>query len=52
VLLKGLQEELVVPGVGVAVVLNVVEGSVDLRALELHPVLGKGEGEDFSCVNC
>ena len=39
VFLKGLQEELVVPGIGVAAVVYFVERSVDLGRGELLPIL-------------
>ncbi len=46
--LKRLEEELVVPGIGVAALLNVVVGGVDLGAGELHTILGKGKKREIT----
>ena len=45
--LKRLEEELVVPGIGVAALLNVVVGGVDLGAGELHTILDEGKKREI-----
>ena len=46
--LKRLEEELVVPGIGVAALLNVVVGGVDLGAGELHTILDEGKKREIT----